>query len=227
MEYNYFKILRYMKKIIFLYFILISSLLYSQKFEKPDNWFIGLNYSESLSNKSLQQDNEDYTYDLEIMLRRFYDNETSDREAWLLSGGLKNLEPKEKVLLFDDFYSKSAKYMRMSEISQNNILEENKLMLQWVLIYDYKFDKREIQFDKKGDLKSIILFKNIDDMNSAQTKHDFAIMKDTLNEIYGLCRKTGTDDENSPLYIWDDSHADVGLEADVETKTITLIYFVN
>lgn len=211
----------YLFGILFLFY----NFTFSQNFERPDNWFLGLNYSEAISGASLKPSAEKYNLDLEVWLRKLNDNDTQNREMWLRAGANENLEPIEKILLPEDFYSSSIKFNRMLEKAKKNKLETKKILLQGYLLEKYKFDTNIIQFDKSGSLKSISLQKNLGkSIKSEQTQKDLAILKNALENVYGQSNETTIN--YTVFYSWKDLHSDVLFVVDLDKENFAIIYSI-
>lgn len=214
-----------MKSIFTLSFVFLSFLCFSQNFERPDNWFLGLNYTEAISGASLKPDTEKYNLDLEIWLKKLNDLDTQDRELWLRAGANDKLEPTEKILRSEDFYSSSVKFNRMLGKAKGNQLEAKKILLQGYLLEKYKFDSKLISFDKSGNLSSINFLKKIGgNITSDQTHYDLANIKNALENVYG--QSTETTVKNVVFYSWKDVHSDVIFVVDLDKENLSVIYLV-
>jgi len=213
------------KHYLFGILFLFHNFIFSQNFERPDKWFLGLNYTEKISGASLKPNTEKYNFDLEVWLRKSNEIDTQNRELWLRAGANDNLEPIEKILLPEDFYSSSTKFNRMLEKAKTNQLEAKKILLQGYLLQKYRFDTSIIQFDKSGNLNSISFLKNLgENIRAEQTQKDLAILKKALEKVYGEPTKMSI--QNIFFYSWKDFHSDVLFIVDFDKENVSVIYSI-
>lgn len=214
-----------MKHYLFGILLLFCNVTFSQTYEQPDNWFLGIKYTSALSGVELKPNTKEYKFNLELWLRTLYDGEIRKREFWFQSGAKENLEPDEFILLPNDFSTSSTKFKRMIQKAQDSQLEKYKIILQMFLLQTYKFDIKEIEFDEEGNLSSIMLFKNVgENINTSQTKQDFALLKKMLENVYGKSQRDTPN--NSIAYSWFDIKSKIGLIVDLDGKDIAVIYEV-
>ena len=217
--------LNYNKLIIFL-FTIFSGLFYSQNYENPDNWFLGMDYTNALSGISLQPERENYTIDLEQWLRRLYDTEASFRESWLISGANKQYEPREKILMKNDFDTDSQKFHRIKEKSVDDV-SGYKLALQRFLLSTYNFDRKDITFNKLGNLSEVVLYKDLGSkIHSDMETVNFKLIREILNHIYGEGSVNLLKTEKILMYTWSSKHSTINWGADYQNEVFVLMYSV-
>ena len=212
-------------KLIILLFTIFSGLFYSQNYENPDNWFLGMDYTDAISGVELKAGNESYTFTLESWLKTLYDSEDYRREIWLKLGGFKPSEPEEVVLLENDFTISSDKLQRI-KIRAKDEVSSYKIALQKFLLSTYKFDMKNVYFDKNGNLSHVLLIKFLgNEINTHQEILNFDLMKQILTKIYGESKNLKKDKIGG--YFWNSYKFSVYLLANLEDKCFSVSYLRN
>lgn len=214
-----------MKKILYpLLLLIFSNFINAQNFENPKDWFLGIKSGNALSGVELIPNKEIYKIQLDKWLTTLSYSESTRRELWLVGGGNKSSEPDEDILLETDFENNSPKFQRMLKKAEVNRLKNSKMTLQMHLLKTYKFEKDKVEFDRYGEIKDVVLYKTITDINSDESKISFGTLKKMLSNVYG--EPTRNKDDDSLYYVWGDSSVKLMLIAHLKDSYFAIIYNV-
>lgn len=174
-----------MKNLIFIILITIN-VVNSQTYINTDNGFLGIKHDLELSPVELTEGKKEYVYSLTLFREGLYEEENNLRQIWINHGSKLENEPKEKILLKSDFDSSSDKYKRLFKKATTEI-EQNKILLQSMILSIIQFDINEIVFDEEGLFKEVYLKKSFrGKIRDDETKRAVAIFKRSIQQLYGV-----------------------------------------
>jgi hypothetical protein len=188
---------------------------FSQTYERPDEWYMGINYKQSGDQDDISND------DNYLWFGFHYEDETKNRESWHKKGGV---EPAELILTAYDFTFQTGKLERIMSRCKSD-LDRSKIEFQKYVVYN--LENGFVKFNSKGKLQKIQLNKEM--RNSFETVGDMlevSKLLDLTKNVYGPNYETIITGKITK-YIWKDLHSTVTIVIDMNNNLISSVYSSN
>lgn len=184
----------------------------AQKLLKIDDDFIGVSPNKGISSLDIDGRSK-YTIPFNDWLEMNSENENSMGVAF------------QKTLTYIDFETKSDKLKKIVNEAKKDNVAISTIMLKQLLIHDFPFQFKIIEYDMHGDFKSLKLTCNIstEKKGKESAAKEFGLLVNLIKELYGDSTNSYSP-KNERIYAWEGELTVLTLSADFNDFIINLIY---